>query len=245
MIYKHVASKLFVFVLKFCYSTLIRHFFQCPQASIAIVAVVDELESVAEVVFHVRHVVCHLPSSYVLDVVVGKVLCVVMVEEGGGSSPAGATHPASAGGAVSVAGSAYWREIEGTAEVVFVFEVDVLVDSEEVEVVQSTDVNAVEVSVTKATAGDGASSSALMTLYDGGEVGDGVFVMSSSILTVFAGSDSLTTIVDTTVSVEAGRVLVGAVTVSVCSDVCVIVLTAGALAGGGVAAEPPSTATTE
>jgi hypothetical protein len=35
------------------------------------------------------------------------VLCVVMVEEGGGSNPAGATHPASAGGAVPVAGFAY------------------------------------------------------------------------------------------------------------------------------------------
>ena len=47
------------------------------------------------------------------------------------------------------------------------------------------------------------------------------------------------------VSVEGGSVVGEAVIVSVCSDVCVTVMTTGALAEEDVAAEPPSTATTE
>ena len=86
---------------------------------------------------------------------------------------------------------------------------------------QSTVVKAVEVFVTKSTAGNGAASSALTDLYDGGEVGEKAFVVTFVMLTstVFAGCDSLTMIVDTTVSVEGRSVLARAVTVSVWSDV--------------------------
>lgn len=86
---------------------------------------------------------------------------------------------------------------------------------------QSTVVKAVEVFVTKSTAGNGAASSALMIWYDGGEVGEKAFVVTFVMLTstVFAGCDSLTMIVDTTVSVEGRGVLARAVTVSVWSDV--------------------------
>ena len=86
---------------------------------------------------------------------------------------------------------------------------------------QSTVVKAVEVFVTKSTVGNGAASSALTTLYDDGEVGEKAFVVTFVMLTsiVFAGCDSLTMIVDTTVSVEGRGVLARAVTVSVWSDV--------------------------
>ena len=86
---------------------------------------------------------------------------------------------------------------------------------------QSTVVKAVEVFVTKSTAGNRVASSALTTLDDGGEVGEKVFVVTFVMLTstVFAGCDSLTMIVDTTVSVEGRGVLARAVTVSVWSDV--------------------------
>ena len=86
---------------------------------------------------------------------------------------------------------------------------------------QFTVVKAVEVFVTKSTAGNGGASSALMLLYDGGEVGEKAFVVTFVMLTstVFGGCDSSTMIVDTTVSVEGRGVLARAVTVSVWSDV--------------------------
>ena len=62
---------------------------------------------------------------------------------------------------------------------------------------------------------------------------------------VFAGSNSLTTMVATMLSIACGVLLAGTVTVSMLSDVCIRVMTSGTGAAGGVAAEPPSTATTE
>lgn len=88
--------------------------------------------------------------------------------------------------------------------------------------------------------GDGDGSSALTIWYDIG-LGDWVTLTS----TVFAGSDVVSTAVDVIVSVEGGSVIAGAVMVSVCSEVCIIVVTTGALADEDAAAEPPSTATTE
>lgn len=63
--------------------------------------------------------------------------------------------------------------------------------------------------------------------------------------TVFAGSDVVSVATDVIVWVEGGSVVGEAVTVSVWSDVCIIVVMTGALAEEDVAAEPPSTATTE
>lgn len=62
---------------------------------------------------------------------------------------------------------------------------------------------------------------------------------------VFAGSNSLTILVDTILSIACGVLLAGTVTVSILSDVWIRVMTSGTGAAGGVAAEPPSTATTE
>ena len=63
--------------------------------------------------------------------------------------------------------------------------------------------------------------------------------------TVFAGSNSLNVFIATVVSIEGGVLLAAAVTVSILSDVRMRVRTSGTGAIGGVAAEPPSTATTE
>lgn len=63
--------------------------------------------------------------------------------------------------------------------------------------------------------------------------------------TVFPGSNSLTTFVATTVSIDGSKLLVGAVTVTMLSDVWIRVRVSGTGVAGGVAAEPPSTATTE
>lgn len=60
------------------------------------------------------------------------------------------------------------------------------------------------------------------------------------IITVFAGSNSLTTFVATIVSTEGGALLAGTLMVSMLSDVWRRVR-----AARGVAAEAPSTATTE
>lgn len=65
------------------------------------------------------------------------------------------------------------------------------------------------------------------------------------ISTVFAGSNSLTVSVATIVSINSGMLLGGAVTVTMLSDVWMRVIVSGTGAAGGVAAEPPSTATTE
>ena len=65
------------------------------------------------------------------------------------------------------------------------------------------------------------------------------------ISTVFAGSNSLTVSVATIVSINGGILLVGAVTVTMLSDVWMRVIVSGAGVAGGVTAEPPSTATTE
>lgn len=62
---------------------------------------------------------------------------------------------------------------------------------------------------------------------------------------VFAGSNSLTIFVATILSTACGVLLAGTVTVSMLSDVWMRVMVSGAGVGGGVAAEPPSTATTE
>lgn len=65
------------------------------------------------------------------------------------------------------------------------------------------------------------------------------------IITVFAGSNSLTTFVTTIVSTEGGALLAGTLMVSMLSDVWMRVRVAGTGAARGVAAEAPSTATTE
>ena len=62
---------------------------------------------------------------------------------------------------------------------------------------------------------------------------------------VFAGSNSLTTFVNTSDSIDRGVLLAEAVTVWTISAVRVRVRTSGTGAAEGVAAEPPSTATTE
>lgn len=62
---------------------------------------------------------------------------------------------------------------------------------------------------------------------------------------VSAGSNSLTILVATMLSIACGVLLAGTVTVSMLSDVCNRVMTSGPGAAGGVATEPPSTATTE
>lgn len=62
---------------------------------------------------------------------------------------------------------------------------------------------------------------------------------------VFSGSISLTTSVTTTVSIDGGVLLAGAVTVTMLSDVQVRVRISVAGAAEVVAAEPPSMATTE
>ena len=62
---------------------------------------------------------------------------------------------------------------------------------------------------------------------------------------VFAGSSSLTILVATMLSIACSVLLAGTVTVSMLSDVWIRVMTSGTGAAGGVAAEPPSTATTE
>ena len=116
-----------------------------------VIAVATEMVGVVEVAFQTLHVVCHIPSSYVFDVVVKCVLYVVMVEDGG-SSPDGATQPASAGAVVIMAGSAPGMvagEITGVVagfetEVKVEVKVDVLV---EVEDMQFTLDEAVNVSV--------------------------------------------------------------------------------------------------
>ena len=59
------------------------------------------------------------------------------------------------------------------------------------------------------------------------------------------GSNSLTTFVATIISIDGDMVLAGAVTVTVLSDVSMRVRVSGTGTAGGVAAEPPSTATTE
>ena len=58
-------------------------------------------------------------------------------------------------------------------------------------------------------------SMGLTTMYDAIVVGEGVVVTS----TVFAGSNSLTIFVATTVSIDGGVLLAGAVTVLMLSDV--------------------------
>ena len=116
-----------------------------------VIAVATEMVGIVEVAFQTLHVVCHNPSSYVFDVVVECVLYVVMVEDGG-SSPDGATQPASAGAVVIMAGSAPGMvagEITGVVarseiEVEVEVKVDVLV---EVEDMQFTLDEAVNVSV--------------------------------------------------------------------------------------------------
>lgn len=62
---------------------------------------------------------------------------------------------------------------------------------------------------------------------------------------VFAGSKSLTIFVATILSIAWGVLLAETVMVSMLSDVWMRVIVSGIGAGGGVAAEPPSTATTE
>ena len=102
------------------------------------VALAIEVVGVVEVAFQTLHVVCHIPSSYVFDVVVECVLYVVMVEDGG-SSPAGAIQPACAGAVVIMAGSVSGMVAgEGTGvvarveiEVEVKVEVDVLVEVED------------------------------------------------------------------------------------------------------------------
>lgn len=119
------------------------------------IAVAREVVGVVEVAFQTLHVVCHIPSSYVFDVVVEWVVYVVMVEDGG-SSPDGATQPASAGAVVIMAGSAPGMvagEITGVvpgfeSEVEMEVEVEVKVEvSVEVEDMQFTLDEAVNVSV--------------------------------------------------------------------------------------------------
>ena len=104
------------------------------------IGVAMEVVGVVEVAFQTLHVVCHIPSSYVSDVIVEPVLYVVILEDGG-SSPDGATQPASAGAVVIMAGSAPGMvagEITAVGprfetEVEVVVEVDVLVEVEEMQ----------------------------------------------------------------------------------------------------------------
>ena len=114
-------------------------------------AVATEAVGVVEVAFQTLHVVCHIPSSYVFDVVVECVLCIVMVEDGG-SSPDGATQPASAGAVVIMAAFAPGMVVGEFTGVVLgvVTEVEVEVKVEvlvEVEDMQSTLDEIVDVSV--------------------------------------------------------------------------------------------------
>ena len=91
------------------------------------IAVAMEVVGVVEVAFQTLHVVCHIPSSYVFDVVVECVLYVVMVKDGG-SSPAGATQPACAGAVVIMAAAASGMVAEEIAGVVLSFEIEVEVE---------------------------------------------------------------------------------------------------------------------
>ena len=91
------------------------------------IGVATEVAGVVEVAFQTLHVVCHIPSSYVFDVVVGWVLYVVMVEDGG-SSPDGATQPASAGAVVIMAASAPGMVAGEVTGVVLRFETEAKVE---------------------------------------------------------------------------------------------------------------------
>ncbi len=62
-------------------------------------------------------------------------------------------------------------------------------------------------------------------------------------VTVFVGFDSVMATIETTVSVVAGRVVGGSVTVLVTSELCIIVRISVLVTGP--AEEPPSTGTTE
>ena len=92
-----------------------------------VIAVATEMVGVVEVAFQTLHVVCHIPSSYVFDVVVECVLYVVMAGDGG-SSPDGATQPASAGAVVIMAGSAPGMVAGESTGVVARFETEVEVE---------------------------------------------------------------------------------------------------------------------
>ena len=102
------------------------------------VVLATEVVGVVDVAFQTLHVVCHIPSSYVFDVVVECVLDVVMVEDGG-SSPAGATQPASAGAVVIMAGSAPGVVAGGSIAVVLRVEVEVEVEVEVGDLVEVED----------------------------------------------------------------------------------------------------------
>ncbi len=193
---------------------------------------------------------CHIPLSYVFNVVVGCIMDVVNPEEDGGADPTGRGAPT---GGISVPiGAIDWgsRAECTTGEVVIVdeislmevesigmlgvtvtedgsgFAVDIEVEADvggAIEVVWATVTEAVEICVLKmiAVTDDGVSPT-LTTVYTGfadvvadGEEDGTVFVKSRVTLTwtVFAGSSSLTTAVDMSVSVDAGSVTAGAVTV--------------------------------
>lgn len=112
--------------------------------------------------------------------------------------------------------------------------------------VQSTVVKSVEVVVVAASAGGALSLTTTYPVFAGKDV---VFVMScvTTTSTVFTGPEPVTSCVAMMVSIDGGSVTAGAVTVTVSSEVCNIVVACGGAALGveDVAAAPPSTATTE
>lgn len=106
----------------------------------------------------------------------------------------------------------------------------------------------VEVWLVRSTVDDDVGVSAgLTTMYDELVVGEGVFVTSCVriISTVFAGSISVTIFVAILVSIDGGVLLAGIVTVSILSEVWMMVTVSDTGAAGDVTAESPSTATTE
>lgn len=208
---------------------------------------------------------CHNPSSYVFEADVGCTVVVVVVEDDSGARPGGNGAP-SAGIVVSIGAiesGINVAEVTGkTVEVTITAWADNELDAGGlvevkvgVEEVRSMVVKAVEVCVINSVVdNDKTVLSASTTGYKGFEDaaddckdGDNVAVKSLVTLTlmVSAGSDMLTTAVETITSVEGGSVTVGAVTVSVWSKVWIIVVAADILGSEDVAAEPPSTATTE
>lgn len=94
---------------------------------------------------------------------------------------------------------------------------------------------------------DADAAARLTTLKDGVAVGDIGSVPSRARLmeTVFSGFSSLTTLVTTTVLIDAGMLLASAVTVLMLSEVWTRLKISVTEAADIVASEPPSTATTE
>ena len=214
---------------------------------------------------------CHSPLSYVLEVVVDCDVEMAVREEmavtveKGGARPTG---KAAASGGITVFGG---TEVVGIGSDVPVTANaaggdvklgDVASVERVTEEVASTVVEAVKMWVVDPAMGsDDGVFSMLTTAYlgledvseDDGAVGeedddnDIVLVMSRVTLTpgISTVSDALTTAVDVTVCVVGEIVTVGSVIVLVWSEVWTTVVVAGVLDSDDVAAEPPSTATTE